>query len=47
MKRIKIKETPKDGFEEMEGMYGERKETFSIQQERQLVHVVIIYTCKY
>ena len=42
MKRKKIKETPKDGYEEMEGMYGEQKETFSIQQERQLEHVVIV-----
>ena len=42
MKHKKIKETPNDGFELMEGTYGEWKETFSIQQERQLVHVVII-----
>ena len=37
-----MKETPKDSFEEMAGTYWERKETFSKQQERQLVHVVII-----
>ena len=41
MKRKKIEETPKESFEEMEGTYGGRKEMFSIQQERQLVHVVI------
>ena len=41
MKCKKIEETPKESFEEMEGTYGEPKETFSIQKERQLVHVVI------